>query len=80
MIIFKTAPDFHFDHIKLLSCTLLWFINDSVGIRLEISFLFFHNACFNSSGNNEVWLKDDHYLSCIIYQACVLPTSFANGF
>lgn len=41
MIIFKTAPDFHFDHIKLLSCTLLWFTNDSVGIRLEISFFFF---------------------------------------
>lgn len=41
---------------------------------------FLQNAFFNSFGSNEVWLKDGHYLSCIIHQACLYPHALLMGF
>lgn len=69
----------HCHLIKLLSCTVLWLTNESVCTLNNLSF-FFHNASFNSFQNNEVLLKDGRYLSCLIYQAGLQPTCFANGF
>lgn len=62
---------FHCHHIKVLSFTLLQFINGNMAAtKLEI---FPHNACFNRVGINR---KNAHYLPRLVYQALLLPACF----